>query len=247
MEYSRGLFLTKDLFTNDDFVVLINEVRGIVNENSMPPGYPTGEPIDFWDQYVTLTQVISKSVGTSLAVAFALFVSVMFMVTRSDPGTSLLKRLGVVIWQGGLCTATMAMSVYEMYGFMVFANIKISAIPTISIIMATGVAVEMMTYVSMAFLSLPGTRSERVIKALDLMFAPTMDGFILTFLGVFCLAASPFAFIVKYFFYVWCLMLFFCIYNSLVVLPILLSIVGPPAMYSGSGEGGKSKAVVGAA
>jgi len=92
-----------------------------------------------------------------------------------------------------------------------------------------------------------GTRVERVSKALDLMFAPTVDGVVLTFLGVSCMAASPFPFIVKYFFGVWMLMLVFSIFNALVTLPIMLSVMGPPCLNteSESGDAKKSGQIVG--
>jgi len=65
-----------------------------------------------------------------------------------------------------------------------------------------------------------------------LMMAPVVDGGITMFLGVVMLAASPFVFIVKYFFYPWLLIIFFGFFNGIAFLPVLFSLVGPPAVKS---------------
>jgi len=253
MTYSRGTFLTQDLNTNDDFVILINQIRTLAKHDNSAgetfeadtatfPSFPKGEPIDFWDQYVTLVSVISTAIVLAVVVAWVLFIVVIFLVSKADADIPIKKRLLYSFWQASICASIIACSVIEIWGLMCLFGIKISAIPTISIIMASGVCVDAICYISMGYMNSPGTRTERVIAALDLMFAPTVDGAILTFLGVLCLSASPFPFIVKYFFVVWVIMVLVTLFNAIVSLPAILSFVGPPQIYSGSGA---TKSIVG--
>ena len=63
--------------------------------------------------------------------------------------------------------------------------------------------------------------------ALDHMFVPTFDGAVSTLLGVMMLAFSPFDFVVNYYFQLYLYIVLFGVLNGLVLLPVLLSLVGP--------------------
>jgi hypothetical protein len=232
LPFSRGTLITLGLSRNADFVQLINEVRAVANSETTPPTFPLGEPIDFWDQYVTLREVINKAVGFGLLICFVTIWFLLLCLVEGDAGV--IKRIFATFWASALTTGIIALTVYEIFGYMAFAQLKISAIPAISIIMSTGVAVEYTAYVAVAFVNGQGTLNQRAEHALMLMLAPVIDGAVTMFLGVVMLAASPFVFIVKYFFYPWLFIIFFGMYNGVAFLPVVFSLVGPPAVKSGS-------------
>jgi len=165
-----------------------------------------------------------------LLICFGSIWFLLLCLVEGDAG--FVKRLFATFWASALATGIIAMTVFELYGYMAYAGIKISAIPAISIIMSTGVAVEYTAYIAVIFVNAAGTGNERAHHALMTMMAPTIDGGVTMFLGVVMLAASPFIFIVKYFFYPWLLIIFFGVYNGLAFLPVMFSLVGPPAVKS---------------
>jgi len=234
LPYSTGSLITQGLNTNADFVQLINEARAVANSQTVPPSFPTGEPIDFWDQYVSLREIINRAVGFGLLICFGTIWFLLVCLVEGD--SSVLKRIFATFWASALTTGIIALTVYEIYGYMAFAGLKISAIPAISIIMSTGVAVEYTAYLAVVFVNGSGTGNERARHSLMLMLAPVIDGAVTMFLGVVMLAASPFVFIVKYFFYPWLFIIFFGMFNGIALLPVLFSLVGPPAVMSAAGK-----------
>jgi len=64
--------------------------------------------------------------------------------------------------------------------------------------------------------------------ALEHMFSPVSHGIISTLFGICMLALSEFDFIIRYFFYVLFGLVVLATLNGLVLLPVLLSIIGPP-------------------
>jgi hypothetical protein len=59
------------------------------------------------------------------------------------------------------------------------------------------------------------------------MCLPVIDGLFSTFCGILFISASPFAFIVKYFFLPYLIIIVFAAINGLIVLPLLLGVMGP--------------------
>ncbi|XP_063512727.1 protein patched homolog 2 isoform X6 [Pongo pygmaeus] len=78
------------------------------------------------------------------------------------------------------------------------------------------------------FLTTQGSRNLRAARALEHTFAPVTDGAISTLLGLLMLAGSHFDFIVRYFFAALTVLTLLGLLHGLVLLPVLLSILGPP-------------------
>merc|ERR1711907_732914 len=100
-----------------------------------------------------------------------------------------------------------------------------------------GVGVEFTAHLVLAFLIATGTMNERMQKSLDIMFVPTFDGFVSTFLGVLILAFTEFEFIFRYFFLLYLIIVLVSVLNGLVVLPVLLALFGPPGFDPENGGG----------
>lgn len=78
-----------------------------------------------------------------------------------------------------------------------------------------------------SYLTALGTRNERMRRTLDHMFVPVLHGGLSTLLGIIMLAFSEFEFIVRYFFMVMAALIILGLLNGLILLPVLLSLIGP--------------------
>nr|KAF6444893.1 patched 2 [Molossus molossus] len=116
----------------------------------------------------------------------------------------------------------------ELFGIMGFLGIKLSAIPVVILVASVGIGVEFTVHVTLGFLTTQGSRNLRAARALEHTFAPVTDGAVSTLLGLLMLAGSNFDFIVRYFFMVLTVLTLLGLLHGLVLLPVLLSILGPP-------------------
>lgn len=91
---------------------------------------------------------------------------------------------------------------------------------------------EFTAHVVLAFLTSLGTRNDRMASCIDRVFVPVIHGAFSTLLGIIMLAFSEFEFVVKYFFVVMSALIFIGIINGLALLPVLLSLIGPPCEVS---------------
>lgn len=116
----------------------------------------------------------------------------------------------------------------ELGGFMGLFGIKMNPISAVTLITAVGIGVEFTAHVVLAFLTSLGTRDQRMISCLEHMFVPVFHGVFSTLLGIIMLAFSEFDFVVKYFFVVMTVLIFLGMFNGLTMLPVMLSLIGPP-------------------
>nr|XP_044626587.1 protein patched homolog 2 isoform X4 [Equus asinus] len=122
----------------------------------------------------------------------------------------------------------LAMMTVELFGIMGFLGIKLSAIPVVILVASVGIGVEFTVHVALGFLTTQGSRNLRAARALEHTFAPVTDGAVSTLLGLLMLAGSNFDFIIRYFFVVLTVLTLLGLLHGLVLLPVLLSILGPP-------------------
>lgn len=88
--------------------------------------------------------------------------------------------------------------------------------------------VEFTAHVVFCFLTSLGTRDQRMCACIDRVFVPVIHGASSTLLGIFMLAFSEFEFVFKYFFVVMSALILIGVINGLILLPVLLSLIGPP-------------------
>lgn len=228
------------------FTELITTVRAALARaaggTAAAGAFPSGVPFTYWEQYVSLDKHVVTTVGLALGIAFAVAVALIFAfgVRAGHRDNSLARVAGAALWGGLLMAAVVAMIVFELYGFLGLLDIKLSAIPAISIVMAVGVGVEFTAHLVLAFVAAPrnASRGDRVAAALDQMFAATWHGFVSTLLGVLMLAFSGIDFIFRYFFLVYLLVAGLGALNGMLLLPALLAVAGPPGLgRDGDGKG----------
>ncbi|XP_032971627.1 protein patched homolog 2 isoform X6 [Rhinolophus ferrumequinum] len=213
LEFAQFPFLLRGLQKTADFVEAIEGARAACAEAGRAGvrAYPSGSPFLFWEQYLGLRR------------CFLLAVCILLVCTFLVCALLLLNP-----WTAGLIVLVLAMMTVELFGIMGFLGIKLSAIPVVILVASVGIGVEFTVHVALGFLTTPGSRNLRAARALEHTFAPVTDGAVSTLLGLLMLAGSNFDFIVRYFFMVLTLLTLLGLLHGLVLLPVLLSILGPP-------------------
>ncbi|XP_036452613.1 protein patched homolog 1 isoform X1 [Colossoma macropomum] len=222
LEFAQFPFYLNGLRQASDFIEAIESVRSICEE-FMRKGiqnYPNGYPFLFWEQYIGLRHWFLLSISVVLACTF-----LVCAILLLNP------------WTAGVIVFILAMMTVELFGIMGLIGIKLSAIPVVILIASVGIGVEFTVHIALGFLTAIGDRNTRSAVALEHMFAPVMDGAISTLLGVLMLAGSEFDFIMRYFFAVLAILTLLGILNGLVLLPVLLSVMGPPAEVTPANSG----------
>ncbi|XP_068949243.1 protein patched homolog 2-like [Petaurus breviceps papuanus] len=214
LEFAQFPFLLSGLRQTADFVEAIEGARAACEEAAQAGirAYPSGSPFLFWEQYLGLRRCFLLAVCVLLACTF-----VVCALLLLSP------------WTAGLIVLVLAMMTVELFGIMGFLGIKLSAIPVVILVASVGIGVEFTAHVALGFLTATGSRDVRSAQALEHMFAPVMDGAVSTLLGLLMLAGSDFDFIVRYFFVVLTVLTGLGLLHGLVLLPVLLSILGPPS------------------
>eukprot|EP00479_Gromia_sphaerica_P012812 TRINITY_DN6899_c0_g1_i1.p1 TRINITY_DN6899_c0_g1~~TRINITY_DN6899_c0_g1_i1.p1 ORF type:complete len:148 (-),score=14.95 TRINITY_DN6899_c0_g1_i1:100-510(-) len=129
----------------------------------------------------------------------------------------------------------MATCVVEIYGLLFYAGLRINGVMVLNIVMALAVIVEFTGHYSRAFMVTSGkSRNDRMAKALEEIMEPVVYGGISTFLGVVPMAFALFRYFQLYFFNMYAIIIFVGLANGLILLPILLSWLGPPSLSAGS-------------
>ena len=214
-------FRVQGMNTTDEYIQMISDVRAVLEKyNGMGLNtYPTGDVFTYWQQYVGLESNFWSTFGYCVLAVF--LASLPLLV---DPVVSF------------VVTATSTVIVIEIYGFMSYLDIKFSAIPAVSLIMALGLSVEFTAHMCSAFVdcSAPAScqsssekRNAQMRGAVDHVFIPVLQGGVSSFIGFFFLAFTEFVFIRKYFFGLYSLVIAMGLFNGLVFLPVVLSLVGP--------------------
>ncbi|KAM9691732.1 protein patched homolog 2 isoform 6-T6 [Dama dama] len=213
LEFAQFPFLLHGLQKTADFVEAIEGARAACAEAGRAGvrAYPSGSPFLFWEQYLGLRR------------CFLLAVCILLLCTFLVCALLLLNP-----WTAALIVLVLAMMTVELFGIMGFLGIKLSAIPVVILVASVGIGVEFTVHVALGFLTAQGSRNLRAARALERTFAPVTDGAISTLLGLLMLAGSNFDFIVRYFFVVLTILTLLGLLHGLVLLPVLLSILGPP-------------------
>ncbi|RUS84707.1 hypothetical protein EGW08_007535 [Elysia chlorotica] len=210
--YAQMPFYLSNLSTTEQVIDVITEIRDICEDfNSKGlPNFPLGDPFTFYEQYIHLRHYLMVSLVAVLAVTF-----LVLTVVLMNP------------WTAFIVVLVLSMILVELFGFMGLMGIKLSAVPAVILIMTVGIGVEFTIHLAVGFITAIGSRDKRMALALEHTFAPVVHGAISTFLGILMLVGTEFDFIVKYFFNVLAALVVIGLFNGLMLLPVLLSLIGP--------------------
>ncbi|MCO5558414.1 hypothetical protein L7F22_011995 [Adiantum nelumboides] len=174
--------------------------------------YMYGFPFLFFEQYLHSSHDLFMVVGLALVGVFLAVLIFQFSIT-----TSLIIAM------------VLLMVDIEVYGFLYIIGAKLNALSLVNLGIVIGMASEF-TYLARSFLVVDGTRNYRVGKALEWTFEPLLHGF-----GTQVAATLPLLFLKYhafrvYYFAMFTIMGVLAFLNGFVLLPVLLSWLGPPPL-----------------
>merc|ERR1739848_134099 len=194
---------------------MIHQVRAVCEQFSEKrdlPNFPNGIPFTFSEQYINLRMWLMLALAALLASAF-----IMTSILMMSP------------WIGAIVVVVIGSIVVQLFGFMNFIGVNLSAVPAVITILAVGLSVEVSLHVIFGFVTAVGDKNRRMMISLQHMFEPVFHGAVSNFLGIIMLAFSNFDFVFRYFFLVFTGLIVLTLFNGLIFLPVLLVLVGPPS------------------
>ena len=164
----------------------------------------------YYEQYVSILSQTLQTVGIAVAMVFV--VTIIFM-----PHPLLLIYV----------TVTVAMITTGIFGFLPFLGLTLSAITMIHVIMSIGFSVDFAAHICHGYMISKGNdKNERMKAGIIRSGAPVFHGAISSLLGVVILAFAK-SYIFYSFFQVMSLVITFGILHALLLLPVILSEIGP--------------------
>uniref|UniRef100_A0A914UMC9 SSD domain-containing protein n=1 Tax=Plectus sambesii TaxID=2011161 RepID=A0A914UMC9_9BILA len=210
---SQMRFYLRHLVDTPAILDAVSEIRTICEEYTSKgmAVHPTGEVFIFWEPYFALSQSLTIAL---VVISCAVFVTISILLVNP--------------WTGLMVTLVVVTTVTELAGCMGWTGLKFNPVSATSVVSSIGIAVEFAVHVSVSFLTCLGTRAGRMDTTMNHMFAPVVHGGFSNLLGQIMLAFNGFEFIVKYVFWTLTALALIGIFNGLVLLPVILSIAGPP-------------------
>merc|ERR1712130_329470 len=144
-------------------------------------------------------------------------------------GTLLLGNLFVVF----LVLIMVIITLVDIVGFIHFWGITIDILSAVNIVLAIGLCVDYAVHIAHAFLISEGSRQERATNCVKTIGMAVLNGGVTTFLALFFCSFSS-AHVFQTFFKVFSLTVTFGLFHGLVLLPALLSIMGPASITKSS-------------
>jgi Niemann-Pick C1 protein len=114
-----------------------------------------------------------------------------------------------------------------VYGLTHYLGLKLNAVTVLNLKCLMGFSVEFCAHFARSFMLARGTREERAAVCVQDLGLPVASAALTTFLGIVAIAASPWKYLRLYFFLHYVVIQAVVFYNGLVLLPVLLSILGP--------------------
>jgi hypothetical protein len=198
---SGSVLFAYNLATADDYTSMIKETRKYVDDDASLKSWMSGIPFDYWEQYLTIVQLMLIIGGLSIVAGFVISFIFIFVELTFNHRGSFLQRLFSSGLGAVLIALTSAASLMSVVGFCGLAGVQLSGFTAISCVMSTGLAVEYSVHVTHRFLEAPeGPAVDRIHHAMEWLFAPSAMAFLTSAASVLMMAFSEFRFVRLYFF-----------------------------------------------
>lgn len=162
------------------------------------------------EQYISVLDQSLQSVGIALAAVFV--ITCLFM-----PHPVLITFVTIAV----------AMIMVGVFGYMYYVNIALSAITMIHLIMSVGFSIDFTAHICHGYMISDGHTSDiRVKQSIDKTGGPIFHGAVSSLIGIATLAAAK-SYIFRTFATVMAFVLVFGIAHALLLLPVLMSWIGP--------------------
>lgn len=169
------------------------------------------------EQYISILPQSLQSVGIALAAVFV--ITCIFM-----PHPVLITFVTVAV----------TMIMVGVFGYMYYVDVSLSAITMVHLIMSVGFSIDFTAHICHGYLVANGNdRDTRVQQAIDETGAPIFHGAVSSLIGIASLAAAK-SYVFRTFATVMAFVLAFGIAHALLLLPVLLSWIGPGQLQKGT-------------
>ncbi|XP_056011580.1 patched domain-containing protein 3-like isoform X2 [Ostrea edulis] len=181
-----------------------------VTDNSAIPMIVYSDPFIFFEQFVEILPSTLQTVG--IAIVVIIVVTIFFM-----PHPTLITIIAVTLF-------TILLGVF---GFMYYWDISLSTISMIHLVMTVGFSVDFSAHICHAYLAVDSdNRDAKVQLALDRSGGPIFNAAVSTLLGVSVLGFAN-SYIFKTFGKLMFLVIFIGLAHSVLLIPVILSFIGP--------------------
>jgi len=203
--------LTHKLFSSpSEWIPAMNKVKQIVAEaNFSNRAFPVGTEYASWETDEIIGFETWRNMGLSL---LCVFITTVLLI-QNIPACLLVL----------VCVF---FTLVNVSGFIHFWGLTIDVISCVNLVIAVGLCVDYSAHMAHCFMAQTGDSNERSIKTLRDIGPAVLNGGFSTFLA-FVLTAGSTSHVFSTFFKVFFLVAVFGLYHALVLLPVMLSILGP--------------------
>lgn len=194
---------------------------------------------DLWEFYIASIEELKFTTGWSnerirserFAVdSFKSHINTMISFIHTGLGVAAVSGLALLCiphWTAMPFVAPLISILYvDVLGFIQWCGLDINVLSYIAMVLSIGLMVDFLMHVLLRYYESTGTRHERVVETLSTMGSSIFIGGISTLLGTIPLAFSTSAIFVNVF-WVFLGLVIMGVLHGLVLLPVLLSMVGP--------------------
>ena len=214
---------------NVDIYSVKNQVKALKDQERVSTSQPInqgaaelnfftyGGDYDIWEFFYKSSKEIR---GTTISSIAAVIFATLILIPH---------------WTAILFASPLICMLYvDFLGVLQWAGVKVNPVSYVTLVMAIGLLVDYLLHVLLRYYETPGNRQEKVIEVLRSMGSSVLMGGITTFLGTIPLAFSS-SEIFTTVFIAFIALVVLGITHGLILLPVLLSIVGPEdTVYMGS-------------
>ncbi|XP_067679237.1 patched domain-containing protein 3-like [Haliotis asinina] len=208
IEATRIAFQHIDFPDSQSEVKAMDTIREVIS-SILPSCFPYSRRYQGWETNKVIQLELYRNLGLAFACVF-----VVTLILIANFLTSILVFTCVTF------------TLVNVGGCMYFWGLTIDTVTSIILILAIGLAVDYSAHIGHQFMTIRGTRQERMMETLTEMGPPVFNGGFSTFLAFILLVASN-SYVFTTFFKVFLLVVCFGLFHGLIYLPVVLSWIGP--------------------
>ncbi|CAM9133803.1 unnamed protein product, partial [Hapterophycus canaliculatus] len=197
------------------------DLRDLVDEWNFE-AFPWSSAYFDWENFQIIYKELFQGLGLCLAAVFLLT-----LILLAHPLTA------------GLVFLMVTFTIVDVLGIMYFWGLAIDTVAVINLVLAVGLSVDYAAHIAHSFMIKTGTRDERVMQAVSDIGVAVVHGGMSTFLAVVLLSLSA-SYVFRVLFKQFFATAVMGLGHGLILLPVLLSLVGPAA-YQSSGTAAEKK------